>query len=463
MVAVHCAFDEMMPIESVIPNPRNPNTHPDKQIKLLAKIINTQGWQAPITVSKRSGFIVRGHGRLLAAQLLNLETVPVDLQDYESEAAEWADLIADNRLAELATIDDSLLAELLKEADDMVELTGYTANEIDRILGEAESSVVQDDNFDVEGAVDSATKNTITQPGDLWILGNHRLLCGDSTSVEDVLRLLGGDEADMVFTDPPYNVAYEGGTGLTIMNDSMADDEFYQFLLAAFKAMYAGMKPGAPIYVCHADGSGNAFRNAFGDAGLLLKQVLIWVKNSFVLGRQDYQWMHEPILYGWKPGTSHKWYGGRKQGTVIDDLLPVEVEKSGDDYLLHLKTDTQHIVIKTDRFEVLYNEGTALDTIWRVNKPLRNGEHPTMKPIELCARGIQNSSREGDIVLEPFGGSGSTLIASEQTGRRCCAMELDPVYCDVIVKRYSELVGSSHAIRVIRGNTEIYLAELLEN
>ncbi|WP_295295890.1 ParB/Srx family N-terminal domain-containing protein [Veillonella sp.] len=189
---MHCAFDEMMPIESVIPNPRNPNTHPDKQIKLLAKIINTQGWRAPITVSKRSGFIVRGHGRLLAAQLLNLETVPVDLQDYESEAAEWADLIADNRLAELATIDDSLLAELLKEADDMVELTGYTANEIDRILGEAESSVVQDDNFDVEGAVDSATKNTITQPGDLWILGNHRLLCGDSTSVEDVLRLLGG-------------------------------------------------------------------------------------------------------------------------------------------------------------------------------------------------------------------------------------------------------------------------------
>lgn len=192
MVAVHCAFDEMMSIESVIPNPRNPNTHPDKQIKLLAKIINTQGWRAPITVSKRSGFIVRGHGRLLAAQLLNLETVPVDLQDYESEAAEWADLIADNRLVELATIDDSLLAELLKEADDMVELTGYTANEIDRILGEAESSVVQDDNFDVEGAVDSATKNTITQPGDLWILGPHRLLCGDSTSVEDVLRLLGG-------------------------------------------------------------------------------------------------------------------------------------------------------------------------------------------------------------------------------------------------------------------------------
>lgn len=247
------------------------------------------------------------------------------------------------------------------------------------------------------------------------------------------------------------------------MNDSMADDDFYKFLLAAFKAMNKGMKPGAPIYVCHADGAGNAFRNAFCDAGLLLKQVLIWVKNSFVLGRQDYQWMHEPILYGWKPGASHKWYGGRKQGTVIDDLLPVEVEKSGDDYLLHLKTDTQHIVIKTDRFEVLYNEGTALDTVWRVNKPLRNGEHPTMKPIELCARGIQNSSREGDIVLEPFGGSGSTLIASEQTGRRCCAMELDPVYCDVIVKRYSKLVGSSHAIRVIRGNTEIYLMELLEN
>lgn len=266
----------------------------------------------------------------------------------------------------------------------------------------------------------------------------------------------------MVFTDPPYNVSYQGGTNdkLTIMNDSMSDAEFDSFLLSAFKAMASGMKPGAAIYVCHADSYGTAFRRAFTGAGLLLKQVLVWVKNHFVMGRQDYQWAHEPILYGWKPGASHKWYGGRKKSTVIDAHLPLEVEALDDGYVLHLQTDIDHVIVKVPAFEVLHDENTAVDTVWRMNKPLRNGEHPTMKPIPLCARGITNSSKQGDIVLEPFGGSGSTLIACEQTGRVCRAMELDPVYCDVIVRRYIEHVGSGSGVTVIRNHREVAYDDL---
>lgn len=267
----------------------------------------------------------------------------------------------------------------------------------------------------------------------------------------------------MVFTDPPYNVAYEGGTSdkLTIMNDSMSDEDFSAFLSAAFTAMEACMKPGAPIYVCHSESSGGAFKNAFLGAGLLLKQILIWVKNQFVLGRQDYQWAHEPIIYGWKPGAGHPWYGGRKQSTVIDENLPLEVEQTEDGYILHLQTEVDHVAVKVSDFEVLHNDSTAVDTVWRINRPVRNGEHPTMKPIALCARAITNSSKAGDIVLEPFGGSGSTLIACEQTGRSCRAMELDPVYCDVIVKRYMEESGNSD-VWVERDGQKMKYAELVK-
>lgn len=461
MIEIHCAYTQLMPIEQVIPNPRNPNTHPEKQIKLLAKIIEAQGWRAPITVSRRSGFVVRGHGRLEAAQLLGLEEVPVDLQDYESEAAEWADLIADNRLAELAVIDEKALAGILADMDDMLEFTGFSEKEIATMMAGVTLNDVADDNFDPAEVAEEAKKNTMTMPGDIWMLGNHRLMCGDSTSSETIKSLLGGDMADLVFTDPPYNVAYEGKTGekMTILNDSMSVDEFNNFLHQAFSAMYSNMKAGAGIYVCHADGSGSAFRTQFEATGFLLKQVLIWVKNGFVLGRQDYQWAHEPILYGWKPGDGHNWYGGRKQSTVFDDNLPLEVEQEDDRYILHLQTDTEHVIIRVPNFEVLHNESTALDTVWRINKPLRNGEHPTMKPIPLCARAIINSSKVGDIVLEPFGGSGSTLIACEQTGRRCRAMELDPVYCDVIVSRYIGQTGN-HDIYILRKGNKIHISEL---
>lgn len=268
----------------------------------------------------------------------------------------------------------------------------------------------------------------------------------------------------MIFTDPPYNVAYNGKTEdrLTIINDSMSPDEFYDFLAAAFTAMYDGLKPGGAVYVCHADSAGNEFRRAYVASGLLLKQVLVWVKNVFVIGRQDYQWRHEPILYGWKPGSSHKFYGGRKQSTVWDDNLPLEIEKQeSGGYLLHFNTDVDHVVVDVPSFNVLHNNTDVLDTVWRFNKPLRNGEHPTMKPISLCARAIQNSSQKDDIVFDPFGGSGSTLIACEQTMRRCRTMELDPKYCDVIVRRYSELMGTDEGIYVVKGDRHIAYKELI--
>lgn len=448
----------MAPIESVIPNPRNPNQHDSKQIELLAKIIEAQGWRAPITVSSRSGFVVRGHGRLMAAQLLGLESVPVDRQEYESEAAEYADLIADNRLAELSNINNTLLAEMLKDTGEFAEFTGFTMAEIEDMIAEQIQEEPHEDDFDVAEEV-ANIHDSLSEEGDLWLLGKHRLMNGDSTSIHDMNSLLGGDMADMCFTDPPYNVAYTGGTAeaLTIKNDSMSEEEFDDFLCEVFKRIYENIKDGAAVYVCHADSAGHTFRNNFVGAGLLLKQLLVWVKNTFVMGRQDYQWKHEPILYGWKPGASHKFYGGRKQSTVIDTNLPVEVEKQGDEFLVHLNTETDHVILKVPQFEVVHNDTVATDTVWRFNKPLRNGEHPTMKPIELCARGIQNSSKKGEIVLEPFGGSGSTLIAAEQTGRRCYAMELDPKYCEVIVKRYIKQVGTNaNVYRVRHGKKEKY-------
>lgn len=335
-IMIHCAYTDLVDITSVVPNPRNPNHHSDKQVELLAKVIKAQGWRAPITVSNRSGFIVRGHGRLMAAQLLGLDTVPIDRQDYESEAAEYADLIADNRIAELSDIDNTLLGELLADTGDFAEFTGYSDDDIASLLNQVMADEVHEDDFDAEEAIKSI-KEPMTKFGDVWMLGEHMLLCGDSTKTESLDCLLGGDVVDMVFTDPPYNVAYEGGTkeALTIQNDNMSDAEFDIFLDDVFALVNKALKPGGAFYICHSDSCGGQFRRAIRDNDLLIKQCLIWVKNTFVMGRQDYQWKHEPILYGWKPGASHKFYGGRKQSTVIDDNLPLEIEKDGNDYILH--------------------------------------------------------------------------------------------------------------------------------
>lgn len=448
-IPVYCAYKELADITTLVPNPRNPNQHPPKQIELLAKIIKNQGWRAPITVSNRSGFVVRGHGRLLAAQLLGVDQVPVDQQEYSTDAEEWADLVADNRIAELSQIDDSLLAGLLSEisASELdTDLTGFSEKQIDNLLADFNQAVVREDNFDPSAAA-AEIQEPVTKPGDIWQLGRHRLMCGDSTRLADVERLMSGDQAAMVFTDPPYNVDYEGGTGLKIQNDNMPAERFSQFLRDAFAAMFAATAPGGAIYVCHADTQGENFRGALQDAGWLLKQCLIWVKNQFVMGRQDYQWGHEPILYGWKPGAAHQWFGGRKQSTVIEDGMPIVIQQMGESAVIAITVGLEKVVLKVPGFEILHTGDDADSTIWRFEKPLKNGEHPTMKPIGLCARAIQNSSRPGEIVLDLFGGSGSTLMAAEQTGRECRTMELDPVYCDVIVRRWEEFVGQK-AVRL---------------
>ncbi|WP_442404587.1 DNA modification methylase [Lucifera butyrica] len=418
----------------------------------MAKIIKNQGWRAPITVSNRSGFVVRGHGRLLAAQLLNVSMVPIDRQDYATEAEEWADLIGDNRIAELSQLDENLLASLLSEiniGDFDVGLTGFTEKQIDNLLADFNVVEVKEDNFDPAAAA-AEIKEPITKPGDIWQLGRHRLMCGDATVITDVEKLMAGNLAAMVFTDPPYNVNYQGGTDeqLTIKNDNMPAERFNQFLLDAFTSMFTAAAPGGAIYVCHADSEGSNFRGALQDSGWLLKQCLIWAKNQFVLGRQDYQWQHEPILYGWKPGAAHQWYGGRKKGTVIEDFASLLVQQDGESSLLTFTTGLQTITVRVPSYEVLQSGDDSLSTVWRFEKPLRNGEHPTMKPIGLCARAIQNSSRPGEIVADFFGGSGSTLMAAEQTGRVCCTMELDPVYCDVIVRRWKEFTGQK-AVRYL--------------
>lgn len=443
-IKINCSYTELVDPEELIPNPRNPNQHPQRQIELLAKIIKSQGWRTPITVSNRSGFVVRGHGRLQAALLLNCK-VPIDKQDYASEAEEWADLIADNRIAELAELDNDTLTKLMNELDGLdfdMNLTGYTDKQIDNLLADIRSENIYDDNFDTEKAAKNI-KVPIAKLGDIFKLGEHRLMCGDSTSSAHVKKLMAADRADMIFTDPPYNVDYEGATKdkLKIKNDKMPAKEFDKFLDSAFFNMHEAARPGAAIYVCHADSTSSDFRQALINNGWNIKQCLIWVKNQFVMGRQDYQWQHEPILYGWRADGSHQWFGGRKQSTVIDNDAPVVIQDSGDDKLICIKIGLEQMVIKAKDAEIVSKITDAVSTIWRIEKPQRNGEHPTMKPIPLCARAIQNSSKPNEIVLDLFGGSGSTLIAAEQAGRRCYTMEFDPIYTDVIIKRWEKLTG----------------------
>lgn len=444
-IEIHCAYDELKNIAEVVPNPRNPNTHPEKQLKLLAKIIEAHGWRSPITVSKRSGFVIRGHGRLAAAQLLGCEVVPIDLQDYASEAEEWADMIADNRIAELSEIDQDELMQLVADLDSMdydTGLLGYSEKSVAEMLAEFAKQDVQDDGFDVDAAVADITEPQ-SKLGDVYQLGRHRLMCGDSTSEVDVLKLMDGGLADMVFTDPPYNVDYQGGTDekLKISNDNMPAEEFNAFLLSVMKNLLLITAPGGAIYVCHADSAGSDFRGAMTKAGWSLRQCLIWAKDHFTLGRQDYQWQHEPILYGWNPGAAHKFYGGRRQSTVVPTIFPVTVTSDADgQQLITFSFGLDKMVLKVPEYIVVDTEDAA--TVVHIEKPSRNGEHPTMKPLALCAKFILNSSLEGQSVVDLFGGSGSTMMAAEQIGRKCYMMELDPRYCDVIIRRYEEMTGN---------------------
>ena len=391
-MAVYCAYDSIVKIEELKENPKNPNKHSEYQIELLAEVIKKTGWRASITVSTLSGLIVKGHGRLQAAIKAGFKEVPVEFQNFKDEEEEMAALLADNKIAELAEIDNEMLREIFNEFDfEDLSLTGYSQNEFDDLTEIFEETTLLGDPDEVPEEVETRCKL-----GDIWQLGNHRLMCGDSTVITDVEKLMDGKKADLLITDPPYNVDYEGGTGLKIQNDNMEDVQFRQFLYDAFTNANVVLKEGGAFYIWHADLEGYNFRGACYDVGWKVRQCLIWNKNTIVLGRQDYHWKHEPCLYGWKDGASHLWTSDRKQSTVID-----------------------------------------------FDKPTRNGEHPTMKPIGLFDYQIQNNTKSGDVVLDLFGGSGTTLIACEQNKRIAYLMELDPYYCDVIITRWETLTGKS--------------------
>jgi DNA modification methylase len=385
---VHIKDIKMVSLSELRPHPKNPNKHSKEQISRLAKILEYQGWRYPIKVSNRSGFITSGHGRLLAAKHLGLDSVPVSYQDYADDDAEYADIVSDNAIASWADLDYSAINSELANFDPSfdIDLLGIENFKVDV----AEKEGLTDPDAIPEN-VDFKVK-----PGDVWILGAHRLMCGDSTNSMHMEKLMAGAQANMMWTDPPYNVAYNAGKSGkdTIENDDMEDSEFRQFLTDAFSLSIGFVAPGGAFYVAHADSEGFNFRASLRDSGWLVKQCLIWNKNSLVMGRQDYQWKHEPILYGWRPGAAHKWFSDRSQTTVID-------------------------------FE----------------KSKKNDIHPTMKPVGLIEYFLNNSSAEGESVLDIFAGSGSTLMAAERLGRSCFSMEIDPRFASAIVKRWEDYTG----------------------
>ena len=402
---------KLVPIDRLVPYINNARTHSPEQINKLRSSLREFGFINPVIIDRDYG-VIAGHGRILAAKEEGITEVPCVFADYLTEAQKKAYIIADNRMAMDAGWDEELLRveieALQAEAFD-VSLTGFDPNEIDDLFKENLKDGLHDDDFDIEAEL---KKPTFTKAGDVWTLGRHRLVCGDSTKKETYDTLMDGKKANLVLTDPPYNVNYEGTAG-KIKNDHMANDAFYQFLLDAFTNMEAVMADDASIYVFHADTEGLNFRRAFADAGFYLSGCCIWKKNSLVLGRSPYQWIHEPVLFGWKKSGKHAWYAGRKETTV-----------------------------------------------WEYDKPKKNADHPTMKPIALLAYPIMNSSMTNALVLDPFGGSGSTLIACEQSERTCYTVELDEKYCDVIVKRYIEQVGSAEGVTVLRDGVTLRFDEV---
>jgi len=412
----------IVPLDALIPYALNSRTHSDEQVAQIAASIREFGFTNPVLVDTDKNLIA-GHGRVMAARKLGLEAVPAIVVTGLDDRRRRALIIADNKLALNAGWDEEILrVELEDLGAEFGALMGFSEAELTAILQGGDEPTVEGAIEDDE--VPEIPENPTTVPGDIWILGRHRLMCGDSTSIEHVEQLTDGKPVDMVWTDPPYNVAYEGGTGLTIKNDDMGDSQFRQFLTDAFVAAYAVTKQGGPIYIAHADSEGINFRLAMKDAGWDQKQTLIWVKQSLVLGRQDYQWQHEPILYGWKPGAAHCWYGFRDKTTVIDD--DVDVRKLSKDELIKVIREMRN---------------AQLTTVIREDKPHRSDVHPTMKPVALVEHMVVNSSQARDSVLDLFGGSGSTLIACEKTNRQARLMELDPKYVDVIVRRWQDFTG----------------------
>jgi len=386
---------EWRDVAEVTPYARNSRTHSDEQVAQVAASIKEFGWTNPILIDE-SGTIIAGHGRLMAAQRLGSNRVPTITLGHLTDAQKRAYVIADNKLALNAGWDQELLAieveELLGEGFDL-DLTGFGEDEINSLL--AEANKVEDGLTDADDAPE-VPEIPVTATGDVWVLGRHRVICGDATVQTDVEKLMNGQLADMLLTDPPYNVDYTGKTkdALKIQNDVMSDTGFRQFLCDSFATADTVMKQGAVFYIWHADSEGYNFRGACYDVDWEVRQCLIWDKDVMVMGRQDYHWKHEPCLYGWKKGAAHLWASDRKQTTIL-----------------------------------------------RFDRPKRNDVHPTMKPVDLIEYQILNNTKGADIVLDVFGGSGSTLIAAEKSGRNAYIAELDEKYVDVIVKRWQDFTG----------------------
>lgn len=404
---------EHVPVDRLIPYINNARTHSPEQIKKLRASLREFGFVNPVIIDREYN-IIAGHGRVMAAKEEGITEVPCVYADHLTEAQKKAYILADNRMALDAGWDEEMLRveiESLREMEFDPMLAGFDEKELAALYA-GDGDEAKDDDFDLSAALEKAS---FVEPGDLWTVGRHRLMCGDATKAEDVETLMGGERANLIVTDPPYGVSFKSSSGLTIQNDSMKNEEFYEFLLSAFQAMAAVLEKGGAAYVFHADTEGLNFRRAFIDAGFHLAGCCIWVKDSLVLGRSDYQWQHEPILYGFLQNGKHPWYSDRKQ-----------------------------------------------TTIWNYAKPKRNENHPTCKPLDLLGYPITNSSQENGIVIDTFGGSGSTMMACEQTGRICRMLELDPKYASVILRRYVEDFGGAERVYVERDGQKLMYADLVK-
>ena len=420
-IAVFCAHDKIVDTDELVGNPRNPNKHPKEQIAALAKIIKRQGWRHPIVVSNRSGFVVKGHGRLLAAKELKAAQVPVDFQDYESEASEYADLMADNKIQEFSELDLKMSADILMDIKDSgdieLEMSAFTEDALNELLAKNQEGEAKEDNFDVDAELE---KPCFSKPGDIWHLGRHTVICGDSTAANTYNSLLGDTKVNLVCTDPPYMVKLESTSG-KIKNDDLNDKDAYEFLMKALGCMHDSMAKDASIYVFYATAKGRIFHDAFEDAGFKVGAGLVWKKDRLVLTRTDWKYIHEPILWGWRKDGKHKWYGDQKQKTVFE----------------------------FDRIKSSKEDGHG---------------HPSSKPVPLIAYLIEQCTASNGLVLDGFLGSASTLIACEQLNRICYGIELEPKFVDVAVMRYLKFFEdkgeTAPNVYVVRDGEEIPYSEV---
>jgi len=420
---------EQMPIGQLTPYAHNTRAHHEEDISQIARSIERYGFNDPIAVWSDKNIIVEGHGRLMAAKSLGLTTVPVIRLDHLTDEQRREYGIMHNKTAELSDWDWEQLEHELAEVDLSEFGLAFTPQQIEDTEEEL-LEAVQEDEAPEPPNTDPAKGDT-RQPrirrGEIWQLGKHRLMCGDSTDSADVAALMDGRQADAVVTDPPYNVAIENTQGMTIQNDNMTDDDFRQFLRAAFKQLNDNLKPGGAFYIWLASRTQAAFEAALNDNGLEVRQQLIWVKNALVLGRQDYHWRHEPCFYGWRDGAAHYFTADRTQTTVQEDKP---------DFSSMSKADL--VALLEQQYKA---EDSPPSTAIFERKPMSDDQHPTMKPVRLIARLIRNSTRPGETVLDLFAGSGTTMIAAEQLNRTAYLMELDERYADVIIERYEKWTG----------------------